>query len=107
MEAAFAGIPEVKVIEPEYAATFLTGLKAAQIAALTSSILADDDPVLAEVRTMASEWTEGQLALFVEVLACHVEGASPPTEQVVVDECLCYRFELAGPDAAQLHRRPM
>lgn len=45
VEAAFAGIPEVKVIEPEYAATFLTGLKAAQIAALTSSILADDDPV--------------------------------------------------------------
>jgi hypothetical protein len=78
VEESFSGIPEVKVIEPELATTFLTGLKVTQIAALATSILADDDPVLAEVRLTAARWSERQLALFVEIAAHQVEGLSPP-----------------------------
>jgi hypothetical protein len=84
VEAAFSGIPEVKVIEPEFATTYLVGLKATQIAALATSILADDDPVLADVRLMASRWTERQLALFVEVTARLVEAQPPASFDVLL-----------------------
>lgn len=79
VEQSFAGIPEVKVIEPGFAATFLLDVTPIQIAALTSGFLSAEDPLLTWARAATRDWTSRQATLFVELLARHLEGEAAPT----------------------------